>query len=337
MCVNEIRFLKHDTFGATGKVISAPCRVCWACRKNRVNDLVGRILCEYAYSDWQLYLTLTYDDRRSSPDQVEFLQKIDMRRFLQRLRNHGYRFRYLYAGEYGEQKQRSHWHVLLFGYGTKPEIAIREEFYNFKHWKFGYTYADDAFGERQIRYCAKYLVKGIDPKQELSAFRGEYVLRYSTKPLLGFEFLINWAERQAEMQVFPRTFNYVPPFASARNKYSFYGRAQFVFFDRLFELWPEGIFAPRTEWMDNAYLRYMKYKAQMFWDTLTSDEQADILADQIRVPFARRELTASERLWYIYKDSPIYAAEQERVKQWLKNLDEQRIFLRRNIKFPDGK
>lgn len=271
MCVSP-NFIYQDT--ASGLVrTNVPCRRCWACLKNRVNDLVGRALCEGATSDYVWLLNLTYDNKRIvDRAQKETIVKKDFQDFLKRLRTF-YKCRYLASGEFGERRGRAHFHCVIFGMGRPPRIALNKEFeylldaFGNELWPWGFTYAEEAGSERSIRYVAKYAVKQWTRKKSEAA-ADEWVT-YSKQPLLGLQYIYEKARRQAEMRVFPQTFNYTPPGADTRNRYSFYGKAQEVFLDTLVAYWPEAMESPKTEWMENACRRYRKTKHLRRWDYLS--------------------------------------------------------------------
>ena len=299
-----------------------PCRKCWACLKNRVNDVVGRALCEASTSDYVYMLNLTYDDLLiNDRAQKETIVKADLQRFFMLLRKR-YKCRYLAAGEFGERKGRAHFHAVIFGMGIPPQIPLKKERVYIKDdrgqliWPWGYCYAEDArSSERAMRYVAKYAVKQWTKGD--SDERSEEWLTYSRKPLLGAKFIYEKATQQAEMQVFPRTFNYLPPGADHRNVYSFYGKAQEVYFDALFADWPEAHDAPKTDWMQNAYTRYLKKKQERRFKQLGrnfgSHVQAWYLWQAVR--FQKSKLTRNQ----ILRIQGEYQAQidNERLRKWL--------------------
>lgn len=271
-----------------GKKINRPCGKCWACLKNKTNDLVGRGLGEAAHSDRMLMLNLTYgDDRIESDAQKNMIVKKDFTHFMMRLRRRMdlddkkagrssgiSKCRYLAAGEYGSRKGRAHFHCLCFIKGEFPDIVLNEQKQYFEPWPWGFTYAEEASGERAVRYVAKYLLKSKSGIVR-DALPSEEWVTYSRQPLLGAPFFVALAVRQAEMRTMPYTLNYLPPGADPKNKFSMYGSAQEVFFDTLLHLWPEARNAPRTEWVDNAWRRYLRVKAQKAWDAMPREERAE--------------------------------------------------------------
>lgn len=311
--------------------IEVPCRRCRVCLLNRENDLVGRALCEVATSDWAFFLTLTYGDERLRHwKQKETIVKQDLQNFFKLVRK-DYKCRYLAAGEFGERKGRSHFHVLLMGVGIPPKIALEKEYWHWEpYWPWGFTWAENGGGHKPPEYIAKYLNKS--KRNVHDAKYNEEWVTYSRKPLLGYEFIIKKARRQAEMKVFPQTFNYNPPLSRARRRYSFYGKAQEVFFDEILRQWPEAATQVKTEWMQNAWRRYLRAKAEQRWRKMC------ITARQLEL---EKWLDASRASDYKMWDSVHEAhtkqllEDRRKVQKWLEARDARRAeaaYLERALK-----
>lgn len=71
-----------------------------------------------------VFLTLTYDDAHLPKDLS--LSKREVQLFLKKLRARiePTKIRFFLAGEYGEQRQRPHYHAILFGYGFPDKVRI---------------------------------------------------------------------------------------------------------------------------------------------------------------------------------------------------------------------
>lgn len=307
--------------------LEVPCRKCWACLKNRVNDLVARGLCEHAMSDWALALTLTYADQKvNDPLQTKKLHVHDFQNFMKRLRNSGHKCRYICAGEYGSRKGRAHFHVLLFGLGRPPDIALNSRVV-FDPWPWGHVYADRVHS-RSIRYVCKYLTKKDDPKNDHSTSAREEWVGYSLKPVLGHEYFMRMADWYASEKVVPRDFRLNPPGVPStdKNRYQISGVSQMHFLDRLFWHWPEAMSLPKTEWMENATLRYVKWRQGKLWDGVPVSEQKEILASHIRHAWPKKELTEDDFRWHDYKQdfSALIAQDQEATQKWLLAQDHAR-------------
>lgn len=308
MCVKPVTVPVMGT--ARLETVEVPCRHCWACRKNRVDDLIGRCLCQAAVSDWSASLCCTYG-RGHGPERTELICKEDVQRLFKRLRRAGHKFRYLVAGEYGSKKGRSHFHIILMGQGVPPVMPdVRAEK---QHWDFwsedgkpiGFVYRDDV-DRATIRYVAKYLLD--DPKKEKAAW-----LSYSKKPLMGFEFIVADAVLHAAQKVVPRDFRYVPPGGDERVRYQYYGKARSVFLAALTEAWPEWLEKPKTELMENAVLRWTKERQNERWAEIVVEDQWK----EIEKTFGGRKMAREEVGLLESRFHAIEAFEAKDGKLWL--------------------
>ena len=183
--------------------VTVACRKCWQCLDNRVNDYVGRSLCEVSMSDWCVTLTLTYRDS-NDPEIIQAIKTLNPRHFqtcIKSIRNDGHKIRYLVVGEYGSLKGRAHFHCILFGKGKRPDIPHHENF-QWKHWRYGHTFADWNMDDKALRYVIKYL-KNPD--------KGAYWFSLSKKPAIGLEYFLRRAETLGELGLMPNSFLYSPP------------------------------------------------------------------------------------------------------------------------------
>lgn len=163
------------------------CRGCWACRENRVNDWIGRALCEQQSASVCVAVTLTY---RGEGPETALLRYSDVQLFLKRLRKAGYSVRYIVAGEYGSLKGRAHWHLILFFEGSAPEWEYERRF-NWRFWPLGYSYFQRP-DFKGFAYILKYILK--DQSQTGQALQ----FAMSKKPPIGHEYLTGLASRIAE-------------------------------------------------------------------------------------------------------------------------------------------
>lgn len=295
MCIKP----KRLHFEIPGKPsIDAPCGHCWACLKNKQWDLIGRALGEAAHCDWSVALTLTYDDQKLyDPRQTKFLHHEDFVRFQARLRKK-FSSKYLAAGEYGERKGRAHWHLLLMGRGTPPKIK-NKKLTNWHLWPYGFIWADWGMSEKKIRYVAKYLIKekmDVEKRKIDGSHRMAWV-GYSKRPILGEKMIKGLAVHQAQAQLFPSNLNYLPPGASPTKwRYTLKGKAEEIYFDTLFEVWPDAWAARKNESIEPALLRYKKLKANRVWDALPSSEIQRILGEGLNIRHGRG-LTKGQIAW----------------------------------------
>lgn len=311
MCIKPS--IVHRAKGPVYVPQAVPCRHCWACLKNEQNDLIAKGVMEAQHSDWSVFLTLTFaDDKLEHENQATVLDKSTLKRFNARMRK-SFQMRYIAAGEYGERKGRAHYHTVLFGVGDPPDIPINKNF-DWDKWPHGHVWADQA-NEKTIRYVAKYLTKKTVREDTGDLSLDDEAVTYSKRPPLGIEYAYELADQYARERVFPRTFSVNPPgLEGIRAQIS--GVSQNLFLDRLFYLWPDARRATKTEWMENAYLRYKKWLARRHWDKMSASEQKEVLDDQLR-PRRSQGLTESQKLWQDLQQNQYHQAEQERIDRWI--------------------
>lgn len=176
-----------------------PCGKCVACRMRRAMQWGFRLEQEWLISDNCCFITLTYAPEFLPSDyqlcKVHYLKFIkclsmDIRRFCDSL-GLVYRFRYIGVGEYGYEKGRPHYHLLLFnvpiGYGNFSTVRAMRNFEFFleeRFWPRGFVNVRELNAER-IMYLSKYVVKAED-------FDGSKVKPFMTcskRPPLGFCYL----------------------------------------------------------------------------------------------------------------------------------------------------
>ncbi|QCS37228.1 replication initiation protein [Tortoise microvirus 72] len=194
------------------KGVEIPCRNCWQCISNKVQNWTGRNLAEATTATVSYAVTLTYGrDYDGRADHIQSVQLMysDIQKFLKRIRTKlGRQPRYIVAGEYGAAMQRSHWHGVLHFYGDElpewegehlewsqekwdrvggihiPEWSIYGDPIGFVHIKKAH-YA-------HVRYALKYLLKDQhDPY-------GQTLFNMSRKPPLGYEYFTQLARETAQ-------------------------------------------------------------------------------------------------------------------------------------------
>lgn len=225
------------------------CRGCRVCRDNRLNDLVGRCVAEQAVSDATFAVTLTYAG--DVPGAV-ILAYADVQKMLKRLRFDGFNVRYICAGEYGEEKGRAHWHIVLFFRGKVPEVP-RDQRINWEYWPHGFSYWQNP-DYKGFRYVMKYALKNQDVQGNIKS------LAMSKKPPLGYEFFMQLAEdhvRQGLAMHSPEyAFAHVKDRTGRARRYWLQGRMREMYFERYCDLWAEvwGGEPPMTEYLAERYL-----------------------------------------------------------------------------------
>lgn len=221
------------------------CRYCWQCRKDRVNDLIGRCIAESKFSNQTYALTLTYDEEQGV--KAVSLEYSDVQKFLKNLRYAGYKVRYLVTGEYGTKKNRAHWHIILFFRGEKhvnPETLEQVEYgdkprdgeYRVKwhHWKHGYVYFQEP-NWKGMKYVVKYVLKDEDERVKITH------LAMSKKPPLGNEYFLELAKQHVNEMIAPK--NSIYKFREVKNlrgkiiKFRMRGKTKDTFLRRIRWRW----------------------------------------------------------------------------------------------------
>lgn len=176
--------------------IKIPCRDCKQCKWQRVNDYVGRGLCEADQADHTFSVTLTYRDRDDMWAQI--LNPSHFQNFIRSLRDRNYYVRYIASGEYGEKKGRAHFHACLFFYGAAPEWEHWQRNWD-ESWPHGHMFVDTGIDDVKIRYALKYLQKDRNSWFTLSK-----------KPILGWPFFEQKALSLYEHGLMPVSRKYRP-------------------------------------------------------------------------------------------------------------------------------
>lgn len=172
---------RHDILGS----IELPCGHCIGCRMRRASDWEIRIMHEASMHDENCFVTLTYGENRVPADGS--LDHRDFQLFMKRLRR---RFslpvRFYMCGEYGEERQRPHYHVCVFGVGfldgRKPKGKSESGHLYYEHpvlselWEHGFATVQDLTRET-ASYAARYVMKkrmGQDAELHYGVRKPEY-------------------------------------------------------------------------------------------------------------------------------------------------------------------
>lgn len=254
MCKNPI---DHDG-------IPVWCRKCDECRDAYINDWAGRCMAESRYTNSAHSVSLTYGrDDAGNVDHVHaaVLMYSDVQKFFKSLRRAGYVFKYLVAGEYGEKRHRSHWHLLIFWAGKVPDVVL-EQNTDFEYWPHGHTFWQE-LTYKSVRYVTKYVQK------ETGDEHGEAMLRMSKKPPLGHEWFQWWAGEHVRLGVAPRSLHYNFDGVNLKNgnRRQFYmrgvtaenflkGYCRAFYHDNGHFRFPES--ALLEEWLDGKYAAYFE-------------------------------------------------------------------------------
>lgn len=313
MCIHP-SFIYLDR-GPNVERVPVPCKKCWRCNQNRVNDYVARSLCEAAYSDWTVTLTLTYADREDLAERV--LTPKHFQNFIRSLRDAHHRVRYLVTGEYGDLKGRTHFHCVLFGKGKPLSVSAfrgcseplpQRKLFNWSpHWPHGFVFADHGSDERKVRYVAKYLLKTEDSQQRWFSV--------SKKPPLGAGFFRDKAAEAIALGVVPSSFEYLPPGGDRGRPYLMTGASRRDYLAEVIAGFQErhpGKLLRLSEWVAKSLDKYewqaFKDKHAAMLDGMTVSE----LVEAMQENFDLSRMSESEASWQSYKASEYYREDEAR-------------------------
>lgn len=162
-CTSPIYLEKED--------IKVPCGRCLDCKIQRSREWTVRIMNEAEYHKGSLFVTLTFDE-----DSINERRSIDLKElqdYVKRLRDRVYprKIKFFGCGEYGEDKGRPHYHLIIFGIELEEHQLKKVK--NGWHllsgpckdaWKFGIVHADDVV-YNSARYVLDYMLK--EPPQRI--------------------------------------------------------------------------------------------------------------------------------------------------------------------------
>lgn len=176
---------------STGEIcpiyMCVPCGKCVLCRDKKICDWKARAFCECSTSgNIPYHFTLTLNNEHLT----DGLVKSDLQKFFKRLRSyleyHGYdnKIKYAACGEYGEQKHRPHYHVILW---NLPHLTSTQLLHIIeKCWDKGFVYIRSADAKR-IGYVLKYINKeGHCPEGKEPPF-----FTSSKRTAIGYEYLMD--------------------------------------------------------------------------------------------------------------------------------------------------
>ena len=110
--------------GFTDLPIFLPCGKCIGCRLEYSRWWALRCVNEASLYDENMFLTLTYNNENLPEGGT--LIKSEIPSFMKRLRRRhdGRKIRFFGCGEYGDQGDRPHYHILIFGYSPKDKTKL---------------------------------------------------------------------------------------------------------------------------------------------------------------------------------------------------------------------
>ena len=180
-----------------------PCGQCIVCRLNHAKDWATRCVLESRLYDENMFLTLTYrnEDLPLTESGFPTLKKDDVTLFMKRFRywlsnfDSDKKIRFYMCGEYGSQFQRSHYHMIVFGFQFKDLEVYRADKNIYisktleKLWSHGFCTVG-AVSMDSCMYVARYILKKqTGAAASVYADRQEEYTNMSRMPGIGFPYL----------------------------------------------------------------------------------------------------------------------------------------------------
>lgn len=171
-CIAPMRLLKNVDLVKNPQGIEVPCGQCMPCRIARRDAWALRLMHESLYWDSCIFLTLTYDEDHKPKNGS--LVPNDLTKFFKRLRKAiGKRkIKYFACGDYGDEKDRPHYHVILFGldFLSEEDRKIIKSCWDLCDWN---QLGNKPFGNvtpSSIRYVLKYVESKVVGKESKYAY-----------------------------------------------------------------------------------------------------------------------------------------------------------------------
>lgn len=231
MCINPRRLDNGVEVG---------CRKCWQCKENRVNDWVGRCIAESKTASCTRSVTLTYgedaDGRKDHP-RTAVLTYSDVQKWFKKLRKAGHVVRYFCVGEFGSEKGRAHWHLILFFEGKSPTHELNKRLVQ-AQWDFGWSFWEkiDDLGA-SVRYVCKYIQKDLRDAER------QRQVSMSRFPALGAVYFSRLAGRYVDQGISPQQPSYHFPDVVDKHgetiKFRMLGRSREWFVDCFLQQWAD--------------------------------------------------------------------------------------------------
>lgn len=187
-CYKPLRGYRARTVNETGKrsivfnpkegyqdlEIKVPCGRCIGCRLEYSRQWAVRCVHEADMHQHNAFITLTYRPEDEPADKS--VHKDALQKFFKRLRKAvDEPIRYFACGEYGEQRNRPHYHAIIFGYDFPDRYlwSVQNGYQLYrsplleKVWPFGYSTIGEVTLE-SAAYVARYVMKKHKPDKRKS-------------------------------------------------------------------------------------------------------------------------------------------------------------------------
>lgn len=186
------------------QLLSIPCGKCVGCRLDKSRQWASRCLLELEQHKSAWFLTLTFDDEHLAKDAytgkshyvLDFpvdistgqnlrpatVDVVDIQRFMKRLRDYtGQPLRYFACGEYGEESNRPHYHLIIFGLDL-PRYVPGSPDSDLQFWKYSKSKIKGMynmiFTSKTVSACWK---NGLAVLGSVTFESCAYVARYTLK------------------------------------------------------------------------------------------------------------------------------------------------------------
>lgn len=175
-CLYPIETGIKNKEGKCYRSLVVPCGKCDNCKLEVKRQWALRMVNEARYYDNNSFVTFTYSED-NIPENRSLRKdafRLFIKAFREKLRRDGKEeLRYFAVGEYGELKDRPHYHMIMFGYDFKDvrypvdKNVYRVVDYLQDSWKKGFVTSGSATFE-SMQYCAGYTLKKVgDSKKDL--------------------------------------------------------------------------------------------------------------------------------------------------------------------------
>ncbi len=146
-----------------------PCGRCVECRIAKAREWETRLVHESKYYEKKCFVTLTYNNECLPKDYS--LKKKELQKWIKRLRKRTKaKIKYYACGEYGTQKWRPHYHIIILGLGLEDRNQIEDT------WGNGFVHIGTVTSN-SIKYTADYTTK-----TEIGKWAKEYYGRSGREP-----------------------------------------------------------------------------------------------------------------------------------------------------------
>lgn len=173
-------FTTSKTQAFEDKPMQVPCGSCLDCRMEHARQWAVRCMHEASCHERNCFVTLTYDNENLPANMSVNVRVWQL--FAKKLRKRLGRFRFFHCGEYGDLRNRPHYHALIFGqdFGDKKFWKMSksgEPLYTSKMlsdtWGLGFC-SVGSVSFQSARYVASYVNKKIKTSGKFSRVNYDY-------------------------------------------------------------------------------------------------------------------------------------------------------------------